>query len=156
MLYKLAIFNAVFSLYCIYCWPFILKGWRKRIMMLRQIYGTGSTVWENSVLDQRNFYEIKLQTDSFHPHFQPRQFKGFRWTGFDLYIVLRHNVGWKSLAWSKIRSISGGQITSALHHSISRVAYFSRLIYFTCVIEWNKQIKINLKSVTPVIIDFNS
>ena len=46
-------------------------------MMLRQIYGTGSIGWENSVLDQRNFYEIKLQTDSFHPHFQPRQFKGF-------------------------------------------------------------------------------
>ena len=27
-----------------------------------------------------------------HAHFQPRQFKGFRRTGFDLYIVLRHDV----------------------------------------------------------------
>ena len=33
---------------------------------------------------------------------------------------------------------------------------FSRLTYFKCVIELNKQIKINLKSDTRVIIDLNS
>ena len=39
-------------------------------------------------------------------------------------------LGWQLLARSKMRSVSGGQITPALHHTNFRVAYFSRWIYF--------------------------
>ena len=36
-------------------------GKRERWGSVSRIYGTGTIGWENSALDQRKFYEIKLQ-----------------------------------------------------------------------------------------------